>query len=278
MTDAGLWIQALFLGLVQGLTEFLPISSSAHLRIVSEYAGWEDPGAAFTAVTQIGTETAVVLYFFKDLSKYVTAFFRGFRSEEVRRSFDYRIVWYIAIGTIPVAVLGVLLESVIDDAFRNLYLIAGVLIGFGLLLGFADRRAKESKVITRIGVKDAFVLGMWQSLALIPGVSRSGGTITGGLFMGYTRYAATRFSFLLALPAVFAAGLFNLGDVTDESRFSTAQILGATVVAFVVGFAVIAWLLRYVSTHSFRGFVIYRLIVGTVLLVSLLTGIIDPLP
>lgn len=277
MTEAALWVQALFLGLVQGLTEFLPISSSAHLRVVSAYAGWEDPGAAFTAVTQLGTETAVVLYFFKDLAKYVTAFFRGFRSEEVRRSFDYRIVWYIAIGSIPIAVLGLLLEDVIDSAFRNLYLIAGVLIGFGLLLGFADRRAKETKVITRIRIRDAFVFGLWQSLALIPGVSRSGGTITGGLFMGYTRYAATRFSFLLALPAVFAAGLFNLGDVTDESRFSTAQILGATVVAFVVGYAVIAWLLRYISTHSFRGFVIYRVVVGTILLASLATGIIEPI-
>jgi len=207
------WLEVVVLGLVQGLTEFLPISSSGHLRIVSGIFFGNDPGAAFTAVTQIGTEVAVIVYFAKDLWNLITTWFRGLRDPEVRASQDYRMAWMVIIGTIPIGVLGILFQDQIQTVARNLWLIATTLIVFGLLLGLAERFGKQERPVEKLTMRDGIILGFAQAMALIPGVSRSGGTITVGLFLGLERAAAVRFSFLLAIPAVFASGLFTLPDV-----------------------------------------------------------------
>jgi len=266
------WLEVVVLGVVQGVTEFLPISSSAHLRIVSGVFFGHDPGAAFTAVSQLGTEAAVIVYFAKDLWRLISAWFRGLRSPEARAEPEYRLAWLVIVGTIPIAVLGVLFTHQIETVARNLWLIATTMVVFGALLGLAERYGRQRIELERLKPADGVILGFAQALALIPGVSRSGGTITAALFLGLTRTAAVRYSFLLAIPAVVAAGLFTLPDIGAGDGPSPVQMIVATVIAFVVGFAVIAWLLRYVAKHSVYAFVWYRLALGVVLFVALSAG------
>lgn len=266
------WLEVLVLGIVQGLTEFLPISSSAHLRIVSGVFFGNDPGAAFTAVSQLGTEAAVIVYFAKDLWRLITVWIAGLRSPEARAEPDYRLAWLVIVGTIPIAVLGVLFKHSIETVARNLWLIATTLVVFGLLLGLAERIGRQRTELAQITPADGVVLGFAQALALIPGVSRSGGTITAGLFLGLTRTAAVRYSFLLAIPAVVAAGLFTLPDIGAGDGPSPVQMAVATVIAFVIGYGVIAWLLRYVARNSVYVFVVYRLVLGAALFVALSAG------
>ena len=283
------WV-AIVLGLVQGLTEFLPVSSSAHLRIVGELLGVGDPGAAFTAVAQIGTESAVVLYFRRDIARICIAWWRAVRGGNGpdwaarlgAHNLDARMGWYIGLGSIPVVVLGLAFQDSIEQTFRNLYLIAGTLAGFGLVLGWADRRGTLTRTIGDLRPRHAVLFGFAQALALIPGVSRSGGTITAGLLMGYTREAAARYSFLLAIPAVLGSGFFELAK--NVGTFGTARTpgLGVTIiamfVAFIVGYVVIIAFLKIVSTYSYRPFVIYRLGLAALVLLLLATGALQALP
>jgi undecaprenyl-diphosphatase len=268
------WGQAVILGVLQGLTEFLPISSSAHLLVFSQIFGWTDPGAAFTAVTQIGTETAVVIYFARDIVRILIAWFGQFAHPETRGDPDVRMGWLVIIGTIPIGLLGFVFSNQIETVARNLYLVAFTLIFFGLLLGIADRTSRSIKDLGQLSVRDGLVYGLCQALALIPGVSRSGATITAGLFMGYTREAATRYAFLLAIPAVLASGFYQALDIGSDPAVAWGPTILATVIAFVIGYAVIAWLIRYVSTNSYMPFVIYRVSLGTVVLVLLGTGVL----
>lgn len=282
------WWEAVILGLVQGLTEFLPISSSAHVRVVGALLPHgADPGAAFTAIIQIGTEAAVLLYFRKDIARIIAAWWRALvgrdgadrRSRLGAHSADARLGWFVILGSVPVVVLGVLLKDVIETAFRNLYLTAVVLVVFGLVLAWADRVGAKRRALESLNAKDATALGFWQALALIPGVSRSGGTISGGLFLGLTREAAARYSFLLAIPAVLGSGLFELVTEWDSLQAPGAPGLAATliaaVVAFFVGFAVIVWFLRLISHHSFMPFVIYRVAFAMVIVALLVAGTIS---
>jgi undecaprenyl-diphosphatase len=268
-------LKAVILGTIQGLTEFLPISSSAHLRIFPEFFGWEDPGAAFTAVIQIGTELAVLIFFRKDIWRIASMWLKSLVKPEYRGHLDARMGWYIIIGSLPIVVLGILLKDVIERDFRNLWIIGTTLIVLGLVLGIADRVSSDDKQIRQITLRDAVLMGGAQALALIPGVSRSGATISMGRFLGYEREAATRYAFLLAIPAVVGAGLFELKEIPDgENAYGWGPTVVATVVSFVVGYAAIAWLLRYVTTRSYLPFVIYRICLGTLVLVLLATGAI----
>jgi undecaprenyl-diphosphatase len=266
------WLEVLVLGIVQGLTEFLPISSSAHLRIVSQVFFGRDAGAAFTAVTQLGTEAAVIIYFAKDIGNLIATWFRGFFSADVRGTPDYRLAWLVIAGTIPIGLLGVLFEDQIQTAARNLWLIATTLVVFGLLLGLAERVGMQKIELREMTVLDGILLGLAQAMALVPGVSRSGGTITAGLFLGFTRTAAVRYSFLLAIPAVVASGLFQIPDVFAGDGPSPVQMVVATVIAFALGYASIAWLLRYVAKHSVYVFVWYRVTLGALLFLALGAG------
>jgi undecaprenyl-diphosphatase len=266
------WLEVIVLGVIQGATEFLPISSSAHLRISSEVFFGRDAGAAFTAVTQLGTEAAVVIYFARDIGHLVMTWFRGFRDAEVRATPDYRIAWLVIIGTIPIGVLGYTFETQIQTVARNLWLIATTLVFFGLLLGLAERYGRQRRELQQMQPAQGILLGFAQAMALIPGVSRSGGTITAGLFLGFTRTAAVRYSFLLAIPAVVASGIFQLPVVFAGDGPSGIQMAVATLIAFVVGFAAIAWLLRYVERHSVYIFVWYRVALGSVLFLALSAG------
>jgi undecaprenyl-diphosphatase len=266
------WLEVLVLGVVQGLTEFLPISSSAHLRIVSGVFFGNDPGAAFTAVSQLGTEAAVIVYFARDLWALIVAWFRGLTDAEARSDPNYKLACLVIVGTIPIAVLGVLFKHQIETVARNLWLIATTMVVFGVLLGLAERFGRQRIELKQIKPADGVILGFAQALALIPGVSRSGGTITAGLFLGLTRTAAVRYSFLLAIPAVVAAGLFTLPDIGAGDGPSPVQMAVATVIAFVIGYAVIAWLLRYVARHSVYLFVWYRLALGALLFLALGVG------
>jgi undecaprenyl-diphosphatase len=284
------WWEAIVLGLVQGLTEFLPISSSAHLRVVGELLpGGADPGAAFTAITQIGTETAVLLYFRRDIARIVSAWWHALRGDNGpdwrdrmgQADPDARMAWWIALGSVPIVVLGLGFEDSIKGPFRNLYLIALTLVLFALVLGYADREGRKQRNLSGMTARHAIAFGLWQSLALIPGVSRSGGTISGGLLMGYTREAAARYSFLLAIPAVLGSGLQQL--VTSFDKFGTAgsPSLGvtilATLVAFVVGYVVIIGFLKLVTSRSFMPFVVYRIGFALLVVILLLTGVLDPI-
>lgn len=269
------WIEAVLLGVLQGLTEFLPISSSAHLAIFPQLFGRADPGASFTAVTQIGTELAVILYFAKDIWRIATTWTRSLWRPALRGHIDARMGWYIIIGTLPIAIGGVLLENTIQTTFRNLWVIGANLIIFGLILGIADRLGAKERPLDRLNLRDALLYGGAQMLALVPGVSRSGATISMGLGLGYRREAATRYAFLLAIPAVVASAIFQLPDVSASAEPGMAKTLVATVVAFFVGYAVIAWLLRYLRTHSFLPFVIYRVALGALVLILLSAGVLD---
>jgi undecaprenyl-diphosphatase len=274
---------AIILGIVQGLTEFLPISSSAHIRIVGEFMNKaQDPGARFTAITQIGTELAVLIFFRKDIAAIVKSWFKQvvFRAQlSVEGKGQARMGWLIIIGSIPIVVLGYLGKDIITNDLRSLWLIASVMIIFGLILGFADKNGKSERSLDQLNSMHGLLYGAAQALALVPGVSRSGATIAMGRFLGYTREAALRYSFLLALPAVFGSGLYELKDAFSSDAapnvFTIPETLVATGVAFVIGYAVIAWLLKFVSTKSFRPFIIYRVVLGSTLLILLATGIIS---
>ncbi|MEW2703452.1 MULTISPECIES: undecaprenyl-diphosphate phosphatase [Streptomyces] len=286
------WFESFILGLVQGLTEFLPISSSAHLRLTAAFAGWHDPGAAFTAITQIGTEAAVLIYFRKDIATIVGAWCRSVvalvrRDDSMRGNHDAQLGWLVILGSIPIGVLGLTLKDQIEGPFRDLRLIATTLIVMGLVLGLADRlaaraetgggrhRANGGKTLRDLGVRDGLIYGCCQALALIPGVSRSGATISGGLLMGYTREAAARYSFLLAVPAVLASGFFELRHA-GEGHVAWGQTVFATLVAFAVGYAVIAWFMRFITTRSFMPFVYYRLALGILIFILVAAGVLSP--
>jgi len=270
------WFEAVILGLVQGLTEFLPISSTAHLRIVAALAGWDDPGATFTAVTQLGTETAVLIFFRHDIILILRQWSLSLIRPALRGDPQARMGWYVIVGTVPIVLLGVTLQDYIRAPFRNLTLVAGTLIVFGLVLGVADRVAKQTKALDRLNLPDGLGYGLAQALALIPGVSRSGGTISAGLLLGYTREAAARYAFLLAIPAVLASGLYELRLIGGDDAPAWGPTLVATAIAFAVGYAAIAWFLRYIATRSFLPFVIYRVALGVALLGLIGSGAIDP--
>ncbi|MBI1350879.1 MAG: undecaprenyl-diphosphate phosphatase [Actinomycetales bacterium] len=268
------WFEAIVLGLVQGLTEFLPISSSAHIFIVSQLFGWDDPGAAFTAVTQIGTEMAVIIYFRKELWEILSGWFRSLYNADARHEPAARMGWLIIIGTIPVGVLGFLFKDQIETAARNLWLTATMLILFGVILGVADALGERVKDERDLTVKDGILYGLAQALALIPGVSRSGATISAGLFMGYTRGAAARYAFLLAVPAVLASGLFEARKIGEDATVAWGPTILATVIAFGIGFAVIAWLMRWLTTKTYKPFVFYRIGLGLLVMVLLAAGVL----
>ena len=267
--------QAIVLGTVQGLTEFLPISSTAHLRIVPAFLGWDDPGAAFTAVTQLGTMTAVLIYFWRDILRILSAWLRGLRDPILRRELDSRLGWYILLGTIPIGLAGIVFSDQIENNARSLYLIGTTMIVMGVLLLLADRSSRQARDVDDLNKKDAAVIGVAQACALIPGVSRSGATLTAGLFLGLTRYAAARYSFLLSVPAVVLSGLYELKDIGGEGSVGVAPTAVATVCAFIAGYAAIAFLLRYLATHTTGIFVAYRVTVGVLVLTLTATGAIS---
>jgi len=271
------WLEDVVLGIAQGLTEFLPISSTAHLRIVPAFAGWDDPGAAFTAVTQLGTMAAVLLYFREDLRRIGKAWLRSLRVPAARRELDARLGWYLVIGTIPIAIFGLIFRDQIETGARDLYVIGSALIVLGLVLLLAERVGRRERGIESLGTRDGVLIGLAQALALVPGVSRSGATISAGLFAGLRRPDAARFSFLLSVPAVVLSGLFELLSILrgkEHYHGSLAGLAVATLLAFVVGYASIAFLLRYLERHSTAVFVAYRVALGAVVLVLASAGAI----
>ncbi|MFJ7963099.1 undecaprenyl-diphosphate phosphatase [Streptomyces sp. NPDC096324] len=282
------WFQSLVLGLVQGLTEFLPVSSSAHLRLTAAFAGWDDPGAAFTAITQLGTEAAVLIYFRKDVGRILSAWFRSLTNKAMRRDHDAQMGWLVIVGSIPIGVLGITLKDQIEGPFRDLRVTATMLIVMGIVIGIADRlaardetggrhrAAKQRKVLEDLNTKDGLLFGVCQAMALVPGVSRSGATISGGLFMGYSRAAAARYSFLLAMPAVLASGTFELKDAAAEGHVSWGPTVFATIIAFAVGYAVIAWFMKFISHKSFMPFVWYRIALGLTLFSLVSMDVLSP--
>ncbi|MGJ9423882.1 undecaprenyl-diphosphate phosphatase [Aeromicrobium sp. CF3.5] len=267
-------LRAVVLGVVQGLTEFLPISSSAHLAIVPKLLGWEDPGAAYTAVVQIGTELAVILYFWRDIWTIGSGWVRGVFSASARQESEWRMGWFIIIGSLPIVVLGLLLQDLIDSEFRNLVVIGTTLIVLGVVLGIAEKVGRKVKPLDQMNARDAVLLGLAQAGALVPGVSRSGATISMGLFLGYERAVATRYAFLLAIPAVVGAGVYKLKDIGGDNAYGVGPTIVGTVISFIVGLAVIHWLLRYVSTRSYAPFVAYRIGLGAVVLILVGAGAI----
>ena len=266
-------IEEIVLGITQGLTEFLPISSTAHLRIVPAFFGWDDPGAAWTAVVQLGTMAAVLIYFREDLLKIARAWLASLRNPAVRSELDARLGWYLVIGTIPIAIFGFIFKDQIESGGRNLYLIGSALIVFGLVLLAAEEVGSKSRRLEQITNRDGVTIGLAQALALIPGVSRSGATISAGLFEGFDRTSAARFSFLLSVPAVVLSGLFEVRHAGTAGG-TVGGLVVATVLAFVVGYASIAFLLRYLVAHSTVVFVAYRVVLGSVVLVLVATGAI----
>jgi undecaprenyl-diphosphatase len=271
------FFEAFVLGLVQGLTEFLPISSSAHLRILGEFLpGAEDPGAAFTAIIQIGTEAAVLVFFWRDVVRIVSRWGLSLIARVPRNDPDARLGWFIIIGSLPILILGLLFQDDIETTFRSLWIVAFTLIIFGILLGIADAVGAKTGRLRNLTLGHGIIFGFAQALALIPGVSRSGGTITAGLFLGYERKAAARYAFLLAMPAVFGSGLFQLAKSWGEpSVYGPLETAFATLVAFIVGLIVIAFFMSYISRHSFLPFVIYRLLLGGTIIVLLSMGVLQ---
>ena len=268
-------LEAIVLGIVQGLTEFLPISSTGHLRIVPAFLGWDDPGAAFTAVTQLGTLAAVLVYFRNDLWRIAVAWLRSLRDPEVRRTTDARLGWYILIGTIPISIFGYAFSDQIEDEARNLNLIGSTLIVLGLILLLAERAGKRERDLEDLTLRDGIAIGFAQALALVPGVSRSGATLTMGLFLNLERAAAARYSFLLSVPAVVLSGVYELKDIGGEGAVGAAPTAIATLLAFVSGYAAIAFLLRFLATNSTFVFVVYRVVLGVVVLSLVSAGAIS---
>ena len=278
------FLQAIVLGIVQGLTEFLPISSTAHLRIVPALFGWtfdyskdrpHDPGAAFTAVIQLGTTLAIIIYFWRELLHVIVAWFRGIYDKSVRPSLEYKLGWYLILATIPVGVFGLIFSHQIETGARNLWVIAVTLIVLAAVLGAAEKIGKKNRVEEQINTRDAVAVGVAQALALVPGASRSGVTITAGLFTGLTREAAARFSFLLSIPAVLLSGLFEARKIGDKSGPGIGLTGLSLVFAFVVGLASIHWLIKWLSNHSTFIFIWYRVGLGALLIVLLSTGVLN---
>jgi undecaprenyl-diphosphatase len=269
--------QAIVLGIVQGLTEFLPVSSTGHLRIVPAFLGWEDPGSAFTAVTQLGTLAAVLIYFRADLWRIVRAWAGSLGDRTLWRSPDHdaRLGWYIGFGTIPIGIFGLIFNDQIESGARSLYLIGTTLIVLGLLLLLAEKVGTRTRSIEELNGRDAAVMGLAQAAALVPGVSRSGATITGGLFRGLDRASAARYSFLLSVPAVVLSGLFEARKIGEPGGADLAPTLIATLLAFIVGYASIAWMLRWLTSHSTAVFVVYRVVLGAIVLLLTATGAIS---
>ncbi len=273
-------LEAIVLGVVQGLTEFLPISSTGHILFVPALAGWPDPGAAFSAVIQLGTMAAVLVYFRTDLWRMAVAFVKSFvgdhplwRSDDS----DARIGWYIVLGTIPISIIGLVFADQIENNVRSLSLVAVVMILFSFVLMAADLKGAQDRDVKQLTLRDGIIIGLFQALALIPGVSRSGATISGGLFLGLDRESATRYSFLLSVPAVVLSALFELRKIGDSTGASVgvAPTIIATVLAFISGYLAIAFLLRFVRTHNFAVFVVYRVAVGATMLVLIAAGAVS---
>ncbi|MGV0398436.1 undecaprenyl-diphosphate phosphatase [Corynebacterium suicordis] len=278
MTSDLSWAQTIVLSLVQGLTEFLPVSSSGHLRIISQLIWGEDAGASFTAVIQLGTELAVLVFFAKDIFRIIKAWFAGL-FDSSKRDFDYRMGWMVIAGTIPVGLLGYLGKDLIRDNLRNLWITASMLVLFSFVFIIAEKFGSKQRSFDKLRMRDAIWMGLAQCLALIPGVSRSGGTVSAGLFLGLDREVATRFSFLLAIPAVLASGIFSLPDAFNPEAGQSAsalQLLVGTSIAFVVGYISIAWLLRFVANHSFAWFAAWRIPVGLLVMLLLGFGVLQP--
>src|SRR3954447_25622830 len=269
--------EAIVLGIVQGLTEFLPISSTGHLRIVPALVGWEDPGAAFTAVIQMGTTIAVLLYFRRELWRIALAWIDSVRQRGRRSDLDARLGWYIVLGTVPIAILGFIFKDQIENGARDLYVIGSALIAFGLVMLAGDRYATQRRDVEQLNARDGAFIGTAQALALIPGVSRSGATITAGLFRGLTREAAARYSFLLSTPAIVLSALFEFRKFArgDDTGASGAELALATLFAFVVGYWSIRFLLRYLARHSLTVFVVYRVVLGTLVIALTAAGAIS---
>ncbi len=271
------YLQAIILGLVQGLTEFLPISSSAHLSIVGQLIGGEDPGAAFTAISQLGTEAAVLVFFWRDITRIIGRWSQALIGKIPQSDPDVRMGWLVIVGSIPIVVLGYTFQDRIETDLRNLWLTATMLLVFALVLYAADRVGRTELTMKDLSWKHGIIYGFAQALALVPGVSRSGGTIAAGLFMGYTREAAARYSFLLAIPAVLGSGGYQLAKIADDPVTPAwGPIFVATGIAFVVALAVIAWFLRYISTHTFTPFVVYRIGLALGLFALLGFGVLEP--
>ncbi|UNB56054.1 MULTISPECIES: undecaprenyl-diphosphate phosphatase [unclassified Mycolicibacterium] len=271
------WLQVAVLAVVQGLTEFLPVSSSGHLAIASQLFFADDAGASFTAVTQLGTELAVLVYFAKDIRRILVSWFAGLRNA-ARRDSDYWLGWWVIIGTIPICVLGLLFKDQIRGGVRNLWIVAIALIVFSVVIAAAEYFGKQTRQVEQLTWKDAVIVGLAQCLALVPGVSRSGATISAGLFLGQSREVAARFGFLLAIPAVLASGLFSLPDafapVTEGMSATGPQLVVSIVIAFVVGYAAVAWFLKFLVRHGMYWFVGYRVVLGVVVLILLGTGVL----
>ena len=271
-------LQAIVLGLVQGLTEFLPISSTAHLRIVPELLGWKDPGAAYSAVIQLGTVAAVLIYFRKDLVTLGAAFFQGLLKRQPFATLESRLAWFVLVGTLPIGLCGLAFKKTIEGSLRSLYVISGSLIVLALILFIVERMASHKRTLADMRWQDAIIVGLWQALALIPGSSRSGTTITGALSLGLRREDAARYSFLLSIPATTLAGVFELKHLLEATeRPSAVALWTGTLVAFASGWAAIAWLISYLRRRSTLIFIIYRVVLGVVLLGLLHQGVLRPL-
>ena len=268
-------LQAIVLGIVQGLTEFLPISSTAHLRIVPAFLGWEDPGAAFTAVVQLGTMAAVLLFFRADLIRIARAWLASLRRPELRGQLDARMGWYIILGTIPIGIFGLIFKDQIETGARDLYLIGSALIVFAFVLLAAEEAGSRERDLRTLDRRDGIVIGLAQALALVPGVSRSGATISAGLFLGFDRRSAARYSFLLSVPAVVLSGLFELRHVGEKDGAPAIPTAIGVLLAFIVGYGSIAFLLRWLASHSTAVFVVYRVAIGAVVLVLTATSAIS---
>lgn len=270
-------LEAIVLGIVQGATEYLPISSTGHLRVVPAFAGWEDPGAAFTAVVQLGTTIAVLVYFRRDLWRIAIAWLGSVRTRGRRRDLDARLGWYILLGTIPIGIFGFAFRHEIETSARDLYLIGTVLIVFGLIMLAADRLGSQRQGLDEITAREGLIVGFAQALALIPGVSRSGATITAGMLSGLTRQAAARYSFLLSTPAIVASALFEMRKFIrgDDVGAGLPEVVVATFFAFVVGYASIAFLLRWVAHNSLTIFVVYRVALGALVIALTAAGTIS---
>ena len=270
-------LEAIVLGLVQGVTEFLPISSTAHLRIVPALLGWVDPGAAYSAIIQLGTTAAVILYFAKDLARLTLAFIAGLKARQPFGTADSRLAWFVGLGTIPIGVLGLLFKKSIETSFRSLYVIATSLIVLALVLFVVERLAKHARTLEQMTLKDGLLIGLWQAVALIPGSSRSGTTLTGGLSLGFTRADAARYSFLLSIPATGLAGIFELRHLIQATDKPPMLLLAVgTLVSFTTGLLAIWGLLRFLRTRSTMVFIVYRVLAGLGLFALLFTGRLAP--
>jgi undecaprenyl-diphosphatase len=269
-------LEAVVLGVVQGFTEFLPVSSTAHLRIAPALLGWDDPGAAYSAVIQLGTVLAVILYFWRDIARIAAAVVRGLAQRDPLGSVDSRLGWLVAVGTLPIGIAGLAFQDAIETSLRSLYVISGSLIALAILLFLSERLAAHRRSMPEMTVKDGLVIGLWQALALVPGSSRSGTTLTGGLFLGLRREDAARFSFLLSIPATSLAGAFQLGHLLEAAERPSNLVLAVgTLVSFVSGMAAIAGLLRFLRTRTTLVFVVYRIALGVLLLALLEAGVLD---